>query len=146
MDFHCLDHSLSAVRHIRILLLWTLKRRPFCRIMLCNSCKLAWHSCEHFDGSFLFGQKHLRQLAKWGWVVPVGEFLILYPKYCREYVRERLGLAHRLYFCDKKYCSWGPQFWRICATMICARLSESSMPVWLTHEMAQVAQLFERAI
>ena len=146
MEFHCLDYPFSAVRHIRILLLWTLKRWLF--VVMSFVIHVSLHgifaniSMDHFslvrnifgilrneDGLFLWANSQF-----------------LNPNYCREYVRERLGLAHRQYLCDKKYCNWGPQFWRICSTMICARLSESSMPVWLTHEIAQVAQLFERAI
>ena len=56
--------------------------------------------------------------------------------------REKLGLAHSQYLCDKMYYNLGQQYWRTCATMISARLSQSSMLFWLTGEMTQVAQLF----
>ena len=146
MEFCSLDDPLSVVRHIHNLLLWALKRWPFCRNKLSIWCKIAWHSCDHLDGSFLFDQEHLGQFAKLEWVAAVGEFPISNLKFCREYGGERLGLAHSQYLSDKRYCNWGPQNWCICATMISARLCQSSVLIWLTREIAQVAQLFERAL
>ena len=148
MKFYSFDDPLSAIRLIHNLLFWPLKRWPFCHSKLYIWCKLEWHSCFLLTSWWV-----ISVWARTSWAIcEVGmgcccrRIPIFFPEYCKEYRRKKLGMAHNQCLCGKKYCNWGPQYRRICATMISDRLSQSSMLVWLTREIVQVTQMFERAL